>query len=279
MDEQKQVAQPWPESQFAKTDAEGIYIAQQPIYGFRQGPSEPGAIGRYITTYQIMNSLSHLAFSSLLEIGGGEGYRAALARSLFGVDVRSADSSAEACKLASEIFKIPSDPIAMNQLPYEDGAFDVVLCNASLECVSELEKVTEELLRVCRKALVMTVPRGAASDTAQDFDENSFDFARAKVSRIICNKSRSPLLTWATAAAERPAQEAGSPLAPLWERVFTRERVEKLIQLDKNLANKLPLYGEMTFLLLKDENCYAATRRKVISPGQILDFAVPYYRL
>ena len=85
----------WLDKRFKLTDESGIYFAHQPIYGFRKGHSEPGAVSRYMITYQIMKALSHLRFSSLLDVGGAEGYKSALARSLFGVRVRSADLSAE----------------------------------------------------------------------------------------------------------------------------------------------------------------------------------------
>ena len=206
MDSYTQNVQPWLDRRFRKTDSEGIYHAHQPIYGFRKGHSESGLVERYIITYQIMNALSQLEFSSLLDVGGAEGYKAALARSLFNVKVRSVDLSQEACKRAKEIFNVEGEPIDIHHLPYEDDEFDVVLCSETLEHVPNIVQATEELIRVCRKAVVITVPHESKDAVEKNIrekiphahihslDTNSFDFATSKVSRIVCKRSQTPFL-------------------------------------------------------------------------------------
>jgi hypothetical protein len=56
------------------TDASGVYVAHQPIYGFRRGPCEDDNMRRYIITCQILKALGRLHFGSLLDVGGAEGY-------------------------------------------------------------------------------------------------------------------------------------------------------------------------------------------------------------
>jgi hypothetical protein len=72
VDQYTQETKLWLNERFRKCDEEGIYFAHQPIYGFRKGHSEPGHMGKYIRTYQIMKVLSHMSFDSLLDVGGAE---------------------------------------------------------------------------------------------------------------------------------------------------------------------------------------------------------------
>jgi ubiquinone/menaquinone biosynthesis C-methylase UbiE len=105
-----------------------------------------------------MKALSHMKFDSLLDVGGAEGYTAYIARQIFGVKVRTSDLCEEACMRAREIFHIDSDPADIHELPYEDNKFDVVLCSATLEHVTDYQKAISELLRVAGRAVVITLP-------------------------------------------------------------------------------------------------------------------------
>src|SRR5690349_21265411 len=124
--------QKWLDRRFRASDEHGIYIGHQPIYGFRGEPSEPSHIERYAITYQIMTMLSRLQFAKFIDVGGGEGYKAALVQHLFGAQVRNADLSAEACRRAKDLFRLDAEAIDIHALPYKDGAFDVVLCSETL---------------------------------------------------------------------------------------------------------------------------------------------------
>src|SRR5215467_6241080 len=119
----------WLERRFRTADESGIYVAHQPIYGFRKGHSEPSHLERYILTYQIMKALSSLRFTTLLDVGGAEGYKAALAGRCFAARAVNCDLSEEACKRAREIFGVDSAVADIHDLPFPDGAFEVVLCS------------------------------------------------------------------------------------------------------------------------------------------------------
>lgn len=106
-----------------------------------------------------MKTLAHLRFSSLLDIGGAEGYKSAIAREIFGVQVQSCDLSNEACKRAKEIFNIEGQSVDIQRLPFKDNEFDVVLYSETLEHVPNLKEAIKELVRVCSKVVVITVPR------------------------------------------------------------------------------------------------------------------------
>jgi ubiquinone/menaquinone biosynthesis C-methylase UbiE len=146
------------EHRFRETSSKGIYKAHKPIYGMFGGNSESGYYSRYAVTYRIMKALARIKFSTLLDTGGAEGYNAALARKLFGVKVRSSDLSIEAVHRAKEIYGIDGDEIDIHNLPYPDNSFDVVLASEVLEHVADFKMAAREIVRVCSKAAIITVP-------------------------------------------------------------------------------------------------------------------------
>ncbi len=158
MDKYTKATKTWLDKRFRKHDENGVYYAHQPIYGLRYGHSEPGLLQRYICTYQIMISLSHLRFSSLLDVGGAEGYQTNLVKHFFGAKVQHCDLSEQACRRSKEIFKIESVSADICNLSFKTSSFDVVLCSEALEHVPNYNKAIYELLRVARNAVVITVP-------------------------------------------------------------------------------------------------------------------------
>jgi len=292
----------WLDQRFCMTDAGGIYFAHQPIYGFRKGPCEPGFVERYIVTYQIMKALSHLTFRSLLDVGGAEGYKAALAREIFGANIKCCDLSKEACRRAKEIFNAEGLSLDIKQLPFRDNAFDVVLCSETLEHVPNLEAATRELKRVCKKAVVITVPHESKNQIEKyrrenilhahlhPLDTGSFDFISSKVLTIIVGKMLSPLLKMPSALINATLKDKTSRYPELLTRLFNRcipafrilfkeKATIGLMNLDHFLSNRINTYRGMLFIILKDESCYSKRRLKKICPRRILEFSVPSHFL
>ncbi len=290
----------WLDDRFRRTDEEGIYFAHQPIYGFRDAHSEPDRAFRYIITYQIMKVLSHLTFDSLLDVGGAEGYKAALARSIFNVSVRSVDLSSEACSRAKEIFDVDGEPIDIHDLPYNDNEFDVVLCSETLEHVSDIQRATRELMRVCKKAVVITVPhepkeiiennikQNEPHAHIHSLDTNSFDFAIPTASEIVSRRFHNPVMKIACRLADAMKKEEIRDYpsfflhlynysVPVFRLLFGNRSVGTIIKLDDYISNVVPSYSGMAFILLKEPRCYSAHQKKQISIAQILDFKVPYH--
>ena len=302
MDSYTTDTQHWLDKRFKMVDKEGIYHAHQPIYGFRKGHSEPGIIDRYVITYQILERLSHLEFSSLLDVGGAEGYKAAVIRKIFNVNVRSVDLSAEACERAKAIFDIDGEAVDIHHLPYKDNEFDVVLCSETLEHVPDLEKATRELLRVCSKAVIITVPHDSQEIIERNIrekiphahihslDVNSLDFLKPAGYKVISRKHHSSYLKRILRVAD--AMEIQSlnsypqflaniynAFIPILRLIFNRISVNLLIKLDDYIANSSPSYLGMSFIVLKDGNCYLHNSRKKISARQVIDFEVPFHYL
>ncbi len=289
----------WLNIRYRKTDNEGIYFAHQPIYGFRKGHSEPGLVNRYTITFQIMRALSHLQFNSLLDVGGSEGYKAALIRSIFNGKVRSCDLSIEACNRAKEIFNIDGEPVNIKSLPYGDNEFDVVLCSETLEHVPNFQEATKELIRVCKKAAVITVPHEQKSDIKRNikekiphahihsFDTRSFDFCLPIVSRIISRKMFSSFLRipFAFVDAEK-RQKTKKPqiflniynsLVPVFKVIFGKRAACFLIEIDDLFSNSIASYSGIIIIILKSHECYSEKKHKSNLISQIMDFKVPYH--
>ncbi len=299
MDPYTKETKDWLDQRFLMTDADGIYFAHQPIYGFRIGHCEPAFVERYIITFQIMRALSHLAFRSLLDIGGAEGYKSALVREIFGARTISGDLSKEACRRAKGIFNIEGVSMDIRQLPFKDNAFDVVLCSETLEHVPDLDAATRELVRVCRKAVVITIPHEPESLIEKYKKENivhahlhhldlkSFGFIASDLSRIIAKKMLSPLLGIPSALINAAPKDSTSRYPKVLVRLYNRclpvfrmllkeKATAALIHLDRVLSHRS--YKGMRFILLKDESCYSRKRLEKVTPGRIIGFSVrPHY--
>jgi ubiquinone/menaquinone biosynthesis C-methylase UbiE len=302
MDDYTQDTRAWLNRRFRETDEAGIYRGHQPIYGFRDTHSEPSRISRYIVTYRILEALALLDFDSLLDVGGAEGYKAALARSLFGVDVRSVDLSEEACKRAREIYRVEGEAVDVHRLPYPDASFDVVLCSETIEHVSDLQRGTLELLRVCRKAVVITVPHESPRTVARNIrkkkphahlyslDPASFDFVHPLAVTVHCRRLLNPLVQVLSVLADAIKREeiknvprilisAYNLFVPVLERLFPKRVIPDLVQLDDWMANHTPLYADMLFVIIKDRSCCLDRPRRGVQVLDVVDFTVPHHRL
>ena len=90
----------------------------------------------------------------IADIGCGDGYvlhhlQKHGFNNIIGVDI--------AQKSAYENIEIINGNI--EHLPFQDNSFDVVICNHTLEHVMNLEKAVQELKRIAKKKLIITIPR------------------------------------------------------------------------------------------------------------------------
>ena len=302
MDNYTKMTKDWLDQRFRTIDEEGIYVAHQPIYGFRRGHSEQGILSRYIITFQIMKLLSHLKFTSLLDIGGAEGYTAAIVQHIFGVDVRSCDLSEEACYRAKEIFNIDGQQVDIHELPFQDNEFDVVLCSETLEHVPDLHQATIELIRVCKKAVIITVPHESKKVIEKNIRENiphshihslslrSFNFSLSHASRVLSHRILSRFTRVSRLfvdAIERKEIMRYSGMVvsmynffiPVLRTIFGKRLSIILIYLDEILCSTIPLYDGMIFIILKNEDFYFDRQQKNVSARQIIEYSVPYHYL
>ena len=300
MDSYTQKTMLWLDECYKKSDEDGIYFAHQPIYGFRKGHSEPQLYGRYIRTFQIIKTLSHIKFKTLLDVGGSEGYKAYLIHRLLGASVLNSDLSIEACKRAEEIFNIASVPADIHALPFKNGEFDVVLCSETLEHITDVNKAMKELLRVANKAIIITVPHEKRSCIEQnirlgeyhshihDFKLNSFDYLIDQGCRITKKKMLNPILRVVSLLLETPTEHKKyNPIivfifnicASICNYLFDKKSEAFLLGLDEYICRILPFHEAILFCILKDDACFCESVCRKITAEDIINQVVPYYYL
>ncbi|MFC1644298.1 class I SAM-dependent methyltransferase [Candidatus Omnitrophota bacterium] len=288
---------------FKKCDEQGIYSSCQPIYGFHKVSRPAGDIQWYIITFHILKMLARLEFDSLLDVGAAEGFTAHLAKELFGVRVATCDFCEEGCKRAKEIFGMNSIAADSCELPFKDNEFDVVLCSESLEHVVNLPKAVDELIRVAKKAVVITVPHespeliemnitgeGKGSSHIHSFDVESFSHLDYTV---IATRFFSPLwllkvLTVPIEAAPRKYHEkmkyprvlvdVYNNCLLLFKKVFGKKAAALLIRLDEFVSSFTTSYNAISVVILKDTEIRKKPDVKV-SPHWILNASMPYHYL
>lgn len=295
MDEYTESTRDWLDKRFAAVDADGVYRAHQPIYGFRRGPTEPGVVKRYTITTRIMRALARLDFATLADVGGAEGYKAALVRELFGARVTSCDLSEEACRRARQIYGVDARGIDIHALPFEDGAFDVVLCSETLEHVPGIEAATRELLRIAKRAVVITVPcepRAVVERNIREqiphahihaLDRRSFDWTAVDGCTVKVEPLLSPLLRVPGVLVDATPRfgrslvaSAYNALCPWLRALFGRRSAEFLTGLDA-IATRLGPHGGMLVTLVKDRGCLRTSPRRRVRARDVVGFAVPFH--
>jgi SAM-dependent methyltransferase len=126
------------------------------VSGLKTEFSEPNAILRMARTYSILSLLRGLEFESFLDVGGGEGYAAALVREVFKARVSTTDLSAAACERACEMFAVQGCAADAGRLPFRDGSYDLVLCSEVIEHLSQPVLAVSELVRISSMHVVIT---------------------------------------------------------------------------------------------------------------------------
>ncbi len=289
--------------QFRTPDEHGIYRSFQPIYGFRKGVRHPGDIQWYIINYHILNKLACLDFDSYLDVGAAEGYSAYLIGKLFGVKVSLCDFCEEFCNKSRDLFGMDSKVADGSELPYKDNEFDVVLCTETLEHIPDLPKALSELIRVARKAVVITVPhespeliernitgKGKGSSHVHSFDLNSLDHLEYPV---IATGFYSPSLLLRISAriieaVPRKHNEnmkypkivihGYNAFIPVLRKICGKRVASLLIRLDELVCKYTSPYNGVSYVIIKDPTVEKKRSVKV-SPRYLMDFSIPYHYL
>jgi len=238
-------------------------------------------------------------------VGGAEGYKAFLANKFLGISALSTDLSEEACKRAKEIFGIESEPLDIHNMPYNDGQFDVVTCSETLEHVTDWKQATSELLRVARKAVVITVPQDSESLIARNretkeihahihhFDSDSFNYLKSEGFTVIVKKLSSSLLVIPACLVDAQTREHneiwGHPrivtriynlLTIITNKIFGKKTAGFIVWLDRYCCTMFKLHRANLFIILKDIDCLLQESSvKNVSIRRIVDFSVPHHYL
>ena len=306
MDAYTQETRAWLEPRFEGTTAGGVYIAHQPIYGFAAGHCEASLLPRYVRTLEIMRVLARLRFDSCLDVGAAEGYKAELVRRLFGAHVVATDLSANACRRAREIFGLPARAADVHDLPFEAGGFDVVLCSETLEHVSDADAALAELLRVARRAVIITVPReperrvranrssGGPQPHIHRFDRDSLDTMAGEHGVTVLVRPIVSPFTAALGGLVEGAQpglresadysRAGNRLvrvpaamARVMSRFLGASAESRLIDLDRAACRWLRQHRALLFVALKDRSAWSDQPARTVTAEDVVSFNVPFH--
>jgi SAM-dependent methyltransferase len=153
---------------FRRIDAEGNYFPHQPIYGFA-----PYRVLQYCEAYLLLSLLDEIHFDNFIDIGCAEGFYPRLVSARYGVDAYGVDLSAFGIHRMREYHKLNGVCADAHALPIKDCSFDVVLCNNTVEHVSDPKQVVSELMRIARKYVFIGVPQAL---TQKEIDTFQPDF-------------------------------------------------------------------------------------------------------
>jgi SAM-dependent methyltransferase len=156
MDEYTEKTKRWLEERYNKGVAEGNYRAHRPIYGFGKFPSEPSHTNRFAISLSLLRVLNRIKGTTLIDLGGGEGYIAALARDIFGYESMLQELPEAACQRARELFGLPADSSDVHSLPYADNSVDVVLLSEVVEHLRDPFRAIAEAWRVTKNVLIIS---------------------------------------------------------------------------------------------------------------------------
>lgn len=110
---------------------------------------------------RVLEWMASAAPGSVLDAGCGEGFATGyLAEHLPGARFEGVDVSEGAIAYARQHFgeRVTYQVGSVYELPFDDNAFDLVLCSEVLEHLDRPDLAVRELARVARRHVLMTVP-------------------------------------------------------------------------------------------------------------------------
>src|SRR3989344_5595623 len=101
-----------------------------------------------------------LNIASILDAGCGEGFTMnKLSENGIGKKIEGVEYSKDAIMLGKKLFpNLTFKEGGIYELPYKDNSFDLIVCTEVLEHLEEPTKALQEMLRVSKKYLIISVP-------------------------------------------------------------------------------------------------------------------------
>ncbi len=108
-------------------------------------------------------NLKTYAPNNILDVGCGDGYKTVRFANRFNIDMQNTcgvDYEEQRVIDCRKIFKAEKIDLEVDDLPYEDDTFDLVICNQVLEHLKNYKKVIDDLIRVTKKGgyIVVGIP-------------------------------------------------------------------------------------------------------------------------
>lgn len=146
----------WLNKRFSLFDSNGVYIPNQPAYGFCAAGYR---LEEYSRMFAILNVLNRIPFRTVLDVGCADGYTPGLIDSLFGSRTMGMDLSDQAIRNARVMFRCTGVAAEAGSLPFPDHSFDLCICSEVLEHVVDPVRAVSEMRRVSRDFVVISTPR------------------------------------------------------------------------------------------------------------------------
>jgi ubiquinone/menaquinone biosynthesis C-methylase UbiE len=259
------------ENSYSKSK-EGIYIAHQPIYGYRTPFAAKGHIARYIIIKSILNNVLKYKFTTYIDIGGGEGFLANIIKGKSDATVQISEIDQNACEMAKKLYNISSTTDDIRNLPFADNQFQIVTCSETLEHVDNWEKGLDELIRITSKILIVTVPHDSIESVEYNrknkiigshinhFDVESFNFLKSRKIEFKVEKTLSPYLTKLRIIVESYKKNGNNlgfkiynSFVPIFYKLFGINSANKIIDLDEKLVRQFGKYNGITLIIYKSK--------------------------
>jgi 2-polyprenyl-3-methyl-5-hydroxy-6-metoxy-1,4-benzoquinol methylase len=117
----------------------------------------------------------------IIDVGCGRGYLAGLlARAdehrVYALDFQSSAARPKTVRFIQG---------AIERLPFDDGAFDTVICTHTLEHIIAFEQAVAELRRICRGKLILVVPREREYRYSFNLHVHFFAYPHALLNRLL----------------------------------------------------------------------------------------------
>lgn len=253
----------WLNKRYRQTTPAGIYFAHQPIYGPQDANSEPNLIERYIRTVFILGALSNHEGSTLLDVGASEGYQANLARHFLGLKVTCTDLAFEAGRRAGELFSLAACQSDAHRLPFPDGGFDFVTCSETLEHIPDCRQVIDEMLRLAKKSVIITVPHEDPDKVEPEeihghinaFESDSLNYLHQRGMQVLVTPMVHNYMFRFSRLAERLRKQ------PYLPRGTVVALLSLFVWLDQGLKRLARDHACLGYVILKDPSAWQPQRR------------------
>lgn len=145
------------------TPSETINLTAEDLLAFYENEAKEVPIFGSLREISLAENIAQVlprSFSNLVDVGCGEGYLLyALQKRWKNAQYLGLDLTQG--RIAVTQKNVPSALLLrgdVSHLPFPDKAFDIVICSELLEHMEAYLQVVEELLRITRKRLIITVP-------------------------------------------------------------------------------------------------------------------------
>jgi 2-polyprenyl-3-methyl-5-hydroxy-6-metoxy-1,4-benzoquinol methylase len=121
-------------------------------------PIQKFLIGNFYSS--LISSIKSLNVESILDAGCGEGFTMnKLIKLKIGKRIEGIEYSKESIAFGKKLFpNLIIKQASVYDLPYKDNSFDLLICTEVLEHLKDPSKALEEMLRVTKKYLIVSVP-------------------------------------------------------------------------------------------------------------------------